>query len=150
WRACMDRLGDDARAAYRGIVYDNPQFLDYFCAATPERELAAMPIGSRPARRAAGSSIRGLRASPWQFAWTQTRLLLGAWLGVEEALDRAFARGERDLLREMYRRWPHFQSSIDLIEMVLAKADARIAAEYDRRLVPAHLKPLGEELRARL
>ena len=50
----------------------------------------------------------------------------------------------------MYREWPHFQSAIDLIEMVLAKADGRIAAEYDRRLVPAHLQPLGEELRARL
>jgi phosphoenolpyruvate carboxylase len=50
----------------------------------------------------------------------------------------------------MYRNWPHFQSSIGLIEMVLAKADGRIAAEYDRRLVPDHLRPLGEDLRARL
>ena len=50
----------------------------------------------------------------------------------------------------MYERWPFFQSTLDLIEMVLAKADARIAAEYDRRLVPPHLQPLGRELRARL
>ena len=50
----------------------------------------------------------------------------------------------------MYERWPFFQSTLDLIEMVIAKADARIAAEYDRRLVPAHLQPLGTELRARL
>ena len=34
--------------------------------------------------------------------------------------------------------------------MVLAKADARIAAEYDRRLVPDDLRPLGAELRDRL
>ena len=34
--------------------------------------------------------------------------------------------------------------------MVLAKADGRIAAEYDRRLVPTDLQPLGEELRGRL
>jgi phosphoenolpyruvate carboxylase len=76
--------------------------------------------------------------------------MLGAWLGVEEALDRAAARGEAPLLRTMYAEWPHFQSVVDLIEMVLAKADGRIAAEYDRRLVPAGLQPLGEELRARL
>ena len=76
--------------------------------------------------------------------------MLGAWLGVEDALDRAVARGERDRLIEMYREWPHFQSAIGLIEMVLAKADGRIAAEYDRQLVPAALQPLGAELRARL
>jgi phosphoenolpyruvate carboxylase len=94
--------------------------------------------------------VAGLRAIPWQFAWTQTRLMLGAWLGVEEALDRAAARGEGELLRTMYREWPSFQSAIDLIEMVLAKADGRIAAEYDRRLVPPELQALGEDLRARL
>jgi phosphoenolpyruvate carboxylase len=76
--------------------------------------------------------------------------MLGAWLGVEEALDRAVARGEGERLRTMYREWPQFQSAVDLIEMVLAKADGRIAAEYDRRLVPASLQPVGEDLRARL
>jgi phosphoenolpyruvate carboxylase len=109
-----------------------------------------MNIGSRPARRGGGSSVAGLRAIPWQFAWTQTRLMLGAWLGVEEALDRAVARGEGPLLRTMYGEWPQFQSAVDLIEMVLAKADGRIAAEYDRRLVPPDLHPLGQDLRARL
>ena len=91
-----------------------------------------------------------MRAIPWQFAWTQTRLMLGAWLGIEDALDRAIARGERELLARMYREWPQFQSSIGLIEMVLAKSDGRIAGEYDRQLVPEHLQPLGAELRARL
>ncbi|MBA3270144.1 MAG: phosphoenolpyruvate carboxylase, partial [Acidobacteria bacterium] len=95
WRACMDRLDADARPAYRGVVYDDPRFLEYFHASTPEAEIGELNIGSRPARRGGGSSVAGLRAIPWQFAWTQTRLLLGAWLGVEEALDRAFARGER-------------------------------------------------------
>jgi phosphoenolpyruvate carboxylase len=150
WRACMQRLRDDARRAYRGIVYDDPRFIEYFHTATPEAELGEMNIGSRPARRKAGSEVSGLRAIPWQFAWTQTRLMLGAWLGVEDALQCAFDRGEGDRLRAMYREWTHFHSAIDLIEMVLAKADARIAAEYDRRLVPPHLQPLGAELRARL
>jgi phosphoenolpyruvate carboxylase len=76
--------------------------------------------------------------------------MLGAWLGVDDALDRAAARGERERLIRMYREWPQFQSSIGLIEMVLAKSDGRIAAEYDRQLVPGHLHPLGAELRARL
>ena len=76
--------------------------------------------------------------------------MLGAWLGVEDALDKAFARGERQQLAAMYREWPHFQSALGLIEMVLAKADARVAAEYHRRLVPEPLQPIGAELRERL
>lgn len=150
WRDRMDRLADAARAAYRETVHEEPRFIEYFHAATPEAELADMNIGSRPARRAGGSSLASLRAIPWQFAWTQTRLLLGAWLGVERALSEAIARGERDDLRRMHREWPHFRSALDLIEMVLAKADARIAAEYDRRLVPPHLQALGADLRERL
>jgi phosphoenolpyruvate carboxylase len=150
WRDRMDRLADDARRAYRATVHETPAFAEYFRAATPEAELGAMNIGSRPARRGGGGSFSGLRAIPWQFAWTQTRLILGAWLGVERALADALARGEREQLREMYRDWPHFRSALELIEMVLAKTDARIAAEYDRRLVPADLQPLGASLRDRL
>jgi phosphoenolpyruvate carboxylase len=76
--------------------------------------------------------------------------MLGAWLGLEDAFDQAFARGERDQIREMYREWTHFRAAIDLIEMVLAKADGRIAAEYDRELVPPDLQSIGLDLRRRL
>ena len=150
WRAMMDRLSDRARTSYRGVVYEHPQFLDYFHAATPAPELRAVHLGSRPPRRSGGEGISGLRAIPWQFAWTQTRLLLPSWLGVEEALAEARAHGDVALLKRMYEEWPFFQSTLDLIEMVIAKADARIAAEYDRRLVPSPLRPLGDDLRSRL
>ena len=50
----------------------------------------------------------------------------------------------------MYRGWPYFQALLDLMAMVLAKADTLIAAEYDRGLVAADLQPLGIELRSRL
>jgi phosphoenolpyruvate carboxylase len=149
----MQRLRDSARHAFRAIVYEHPRFVEYFHSATPEAELAEMNIGSRPARRPSADGaedVRSLRAIPWQFAWTQTRLLLGAWLGAEDAIEQALARGERDQLRRMYQEWPYFRSVVQLIEMVLAKSDARIAAEYDRRLVPPDLQPLGEELRRRL
>jgi phosphoenolpyruvate carboxylase len=150
WRDCMERLATDARATFKRIVYDDPRFIEYFRASTPQEEIARLNIGSRPARRGGGSGVRDLRAIPWQFAWTQTRLMLGAWLGVEDALGSAAARGELDRVRTMYRDWPQFASAIGLIEMVLAKADGRIAAEYDRRLVPEELKQIGADLRARL
>ena len=150
WRAVMDRLSERARTSYRDVVYENPGFLDYFHTATPEPELRGLRIGSRPPRRGGGAGVEGLRAIPWQFAWTQTRLMLPSWLGVEDALAESMARGEGAVLKTMYERWPFFQSTLDLIEMVLAKADPRIAAEYDRRLVPPELWPLGGDLRSRL
>jgi len=150
WRAVMDDLSEVARASYRRVVYENPDFVNYFHYATPEPELRKLRIGSRPPSRHGGSAVESLRAIPWQFAWTQTRLLLPSWLGVEAALGEALERGDEPLLKTMYESWPFFQSTLDLIEMVLAKADPRIAAEYDRRLVPAHLQEIGRELRSRL
>ena len=144
----MDRLADRSRASYRRVVYDDPAFLDYFHSATPEPELGRLHVGSRPQRRGSAPGVQTLRAIPWQFAWTQTRLLLASWLGVEDALSGTAA--DVATLRVMYERWPFFQSTIDLIEMVVAKADSRIAAEYDRRLVAPELQPLGRDLRARL
>jgi phosphoenolpyruvate carboxylase len=150
WRETMERLSGSARAAFRSTVYDNPQFPDYFRYATPETELDAMHIGSRPARRKASAGVQTLRAIPWQFAWTQTRLLLASWLGVEEILREGLSPEDRAMCSEMYRDWPFFRSTLDLMEMALAKADAGIAAHYDRHLVPPHLQDLGAELRHRL
>lgn len=145
WRACMDEVAARARATYRSVVYEHPQFIPYFRTATPEPELTQISIGSRPARRTPGQGVETLRAIPWQFAWTQTRLMLPSWLGIEDALSR----DHNGMLREMYSRWAFFASTIDLVEMTLAKADRRIAAQYDR-LAPVELRPLGVDLRNRL
>ncbi|MEE8117597.1 MAG: phosphoenolpyruvate carboxylase, partial [Gemmatimonadales bacterium] len=150
WRERMQQLADRSREAFRRTVYETPEFLEYFRAATPERELGALKIGSRPARRRSGCGVDSLRAIPWVFAWMQTRLLLPAWLGVGEALEHALDDGRADGLKEMYREWPFFHSTLDLVEMVLGKASPDIAAEYDNRLVPEELRPLGQELRSRL
>jgi phosphoenolpyruvate carboxylase len=150
WRAAMERVAAAARSGFRRTVYDDPRFLRYFSAATPEAELDALHIGSRPARRTADGGLQTLRAIPWQFAWTQTRLLLASWLGVDEMLGSTVSDADREVCRQMYREWPFFRSTIDLMEMALAKADAGIAAHYDRYLVGPDLRDLGSELRARL
>ncbi|MGM3387337.1 phosphoenolpyruvate carboxylase [Stutzerimonas stutzeri] len=149
WRETMDRLAADGVKAYRGVVRDHPQFVEYFRQATPEQELGRLPLGSRPAKRREGG-VESLRAIPWIFAWTQTRLMLPAWLGWELALQQALARGEGDRLQVMRERWPFFMTRIDMLEMVLAKADADIARRYDERLVSQPLQPLGVDLRDRL
>jgi phosphoenolpyruvate carboxylase len=149
WRATMDRLAVSAKEQFRSVVYDNPRFLQYFHAVTPEAELDSLHIGSRPARRAAGE-LTGLRAIPWQFAWTQTRLLLASWLGAESLDGHRLGADDLAACRDMYREWPFFRSLVDLLQMAIGKADERIAAEYDRRLAPAELLPFAASLRERL
>ncbi|AMB84521.1 phosphoenolpyruvate carboxylase [Pseudomonas agarici] len=146
WRSLMDQLAADGLSAYRAEVRDNPQFVEYFRQSTPEQELGRLPLGSRPAKRRAGG-IESLRAIPWIFGWTQTRLMLPAWLGWETALRKALERGDGELLEQMREQWPFFRTRIDMLEMVLAKADGDIARSYDERLVQAELLPLGVHLR---
>jgi phosphoenolpyruvate carboxylase len=148
WRESMERLSSAARDTFRGIVYEDPRFMEYFREATPEAELDAINIGSRPARRGQQDALKALRAIPWQFAWMQTRLLLPSWLGVEDALE--LSDDDREICRDMYRSWPFFRSTIELMEMALAKADEGVAAHYDRYLVPPDHQDLGRALRARL
>lgn len=146
WRALMDQLAADGVKAYRAVVRENPDFVEYFRQSTPEQELGRLPLGSRPAKRRAGG-IESLRAIPWIFGWTQTRLMLPAWLGWETALNNALARGQGELLAQMREQWPFFRTRIDMLEMVLAKADAQIAEAYDERLVQPGLLALGAHLR---
>ena len=154
WRLLMNRMAELARDAYRSLVKDDSRFVDYFDQGTPEKELAKLALGSRPARRLRDAdekkTIDDLRAIPWVFAWTQKRLMLPAWLGTDAAFAEEFTGKDLHTLREMIAEWPFFQSQLNMLEMVLSKADAGIAQEYDEVLVNPALQPLGEELRTRL
>ncbi|CAM6092718.1 unnamed protein product [Calypogeia fissa] len=147
WRNIMEHISEVSCQHYRSTVFQNEHFLQYFHEATPEAELGNLNIGSRPARRKKTGGVQQLRAIPWIFAWTQTRFVLPAWLGVGAGLQAAFATGNKDELQAMYREWPFFQSTIDLIEMILAKADIPIAKHYDEVLVGPERQHLGVELR---
>ncbi len=149
WRDAMQRIASASSRNYREVVGGTPGFLDYFHTATPIDELAHLHIGSRPARRAPGRDIGSLRAIPWVFAWTQMRLMMPTWLGLDEAFRGEVEAGRGELLREMYRDWPFFRSTVDLIEMTLAKTEPRIAAEYDARLCDGKGQSIGAELRRR-
>lgn len=150
WRQQMQQLTQEGVASYRAMVREEPNFVPYFRAATPEQELGKLALGSRPARRKTGGGIESLRAIPWIFAWTQMRLMLPAWLGADTALDKAMQSNNLNLLKEMYRDWPFFRTYIDMLEMVLSKTDSDIAQYYDERLVEPSLQSLGHLLRQRL
>ena len=149
WRELIEEMSTASLNGYRGIVRGHEQFVDYFRNLTPEQELGKLALGSRPARRKSGGGIETLRAIPWVFAWMQVRLNLPSWLGAEQAL----AKGEEvnpELLKDMLENWPFFSSFLDLLEMVVGKADGAICQHYERQLVAPELHPLGQQLRASL
>ncbi|TPX68375.1 phosphoenolpyruvate carboxylase [Spizellomyces sp. 'palustris'] len=150
WRALMSQMSNTSCDFYRRVVREMPDFIPYFRSATPLAEIGSMNIGSRPAKRRATGGIETLRAIPWIFAFTQTRSHLPVWLGIDEAIAQAKESGKLGLLREMYRNWPFFKSTVDLIQMTLAKADPRISAYYDARLAPEAVRHVGAYIRERL
>lgn len=150
WRETMDRLGETSCAAYRDVVRGNPDFLTYFRQATPEGELGALPLASRPTSRKKDGGIESLRAIPWIFSWMQNRLMLPSWLGAGEALAGEIAAHGDEVISTMAREWPFFATRLSMLEMVYAKTDRRLSSHYDRKLVDPALQPLGTALRDRL
>lgn len=151
WRELMDKLAVSACDSYRSWVRGNPNFVKYFRQATPEPELASLPLGSRPARRRQNGGIETLRAIPWIFAWSQNRLMLPAWLGAGAALSNAASTDDGlSKLREMREHWPFFASRLSMLDMVYAKSDIVINQLYDATLVDEELQTLGQDLREHL
>lgn len=153
WRLAMEQLADVAKTEYRNLVNHSEDFLKYFNQSSPERELAQLALGSRPQRRSntnKNTSIDDLRAIPWVFAWTQKRLMLPAWLGTDEAFRQYLSSQDKRVIKEMLAEWPFFRTQLDMLEMVLSKADAEIASYYDEVLVAEELRPMGEELIQRM
>ncbi|MGK5170877.1 phosphoenolpyruvate carboxylase [Geodermatophilus sp. CPCC 205761] len=143
--ALLDDLAARAQQAYRALVHETPGFVDWFRAATPIGELAELNIGSRPPSRKAGDSIADLRAIPWVFSWSQSRIMLPGWYGTGTALESWVDGDDAKLarLQELHRRWPFLRTMLSNMGMVLAKTDLGLAARY-AELVP------DEELRHRV
>lgn len=134
WNEIMEELAARSRQHYRALIYEQPDFLDFFMAVTPIQEISQLQISSRPARRQGGKKdLSSLRAIPWVFSWTQSRFLLPAWYGVGTALQ-GFLNQEPEenlkLLRYFYFKWPFFKMAISKVEMTLAKVDLQIAHHY--------------------
>jgi phosphoenolpyruvate carboxylase len=123
-------VDDAARASFRRLV-ESEGFASWFARISPLSEIGGLRIGSRPAKRGLGAvdplDLADLRAIPWVFAWSQTRLNLPGWYGLGSGLS---AVGDVAVLRKMYRSWPLFNVLMDNAEMSLAKTDRSIASRY--------------------
>src|SRR5215469_5915941 len=127
-----EALEAGALRAYRDLVTAEG-FAEWFATLSPLAEIGGMRLGSRPARRglAAPAGLTDLRAIPWVFAWSQTRVNLPGWYGLGSGLAAAISGpGGLDAVRAAYRDWPLLQVLLDNAEMSLAKTNRRIAVRY--------------------
>jgi phosphoenolpyruvate carboxylase len=145
YRGIADRIDEAARTVFRDLVTSDG-FADWFARISPLGEIGGLRIGSRPAKRGLAPAAPGavstmdltdLRAIPWVFAWSQTRMNLPGWFGLGSGLAAiagpAGTNGDTngtEVLRRAYREWPLFGVLLDNAEMSLAKTDRLIGARY--------------------
>ena len=144
----MDEIVEDSYNKYRELVFKNPNFYNYFFEATPIKEISSLNIGSRPASRKKITDIGGLRAIPWVFSWSQSRIMLPGWYGVGTAFSNYINKdkGNIEKLRKMYKEWPFFTSLLSNVDMVMAKSDMDIAREYANLCKEEETKKVYEEI----
>ena len=147
WRELIEKMSDISKSSYRKNINQSSEFIKYFKTVTPHVALGKLSIGSRPSKRKNIDNIKSLRAIPWVFAWTQIRLMLPAWLGSAEALRYAYIKQFRKTLYDMEKNWPFFNSMLDMLDMVISKADPDISKIYEEYLADEKLKRVGQKLR---
>ncbi len=147
WDEAMIAVSDAAFAAYRELVED-PRLVRYFLASTPVEEMAALNIGSRPARRTteAATGLGDLRAIPWVFGWDQARQIVPGWYGVGTGLAAARRQGHGATLEQMRDEWHFLPTFLSNVEMALAKTDLSLTRLYVDRLVPDDVRPVFERI----
>ena len=147
WRNLIQNMSNISTSSYRKNINQTSDFIRYFKTVTPHMALGKLSIGSRPSKRKNVDNINSLRAIPWVFAWTQIRLMLPAWLGTAEALRYSSIKKFKKTLTDMEKNWPYFNSTMDLLDMVLSKVDPEISKIYEKNLADQKLVRVGDKLR---
>jgi phosphoenolpyruvate carboxylase len=150
WEQAMVELSPIAEGSDGRLVHETTSLVGYRQAATPLEEIGRLNIGSRPTRRAASEGLADLRAIPWVFAWTQSRVTLPGWFGLGAALDEWAAKDDERWarLRTMYREWAFFKTLVDNAQLALRGADMLIARVYATLADPKDREAVFPRLRA--
>lgn len=146
YEAIMDQVVDLSYDVYRDLVFGNEHFYDYFFESSPIKAISSFNIGSRPAARKTITEIGGLRAIPWVFSWSQSRVMFPGWYGVGSSFKEFINKNPENIaiLRDMYQNWPFFQSLLSNVDMVLSKSNMNIAFEYAKLCEDEQVKAIYE------
>ncbi|HEW7110787.1 TPA: phosphoenolpyruvate carboxylase [Streptococcus pneumoniae] len=148
YEAVMDQVVDRSYDVYRDLVFGNEHFYDYFFESSPIKAISSFNIGSRPAARKTITEIGGLRAIPWVFSWSQSRVMFPGWYGVGSSFKEFINKNPENIaiLRDMYQNWPFFQSLLSNVDMVLSKSNMNIAFEYAKLCEDEQVKAIYETI----
>ncbi|HES9496095.1 TPA: phosphoenolpyruvate carboxylase [Streptococcus pneumoniae] len=148
YEAIMDQVVDCSYDIYRDLVFGNEHFYDYFFESSPIKAISSFNIGSRPAARKTITEIGGLRAIPWVFSWSQSRVMFPGWYGVGSSFKEFINKNPENIaiLRDMYQNWPFFQSLLSNVDMVLSKSNMNIAFEYAKLCEDEQVKAIYETI----
>jgi len=148
YEAIMDQVVDRSYDIYRDLVFGNDHFYDYFFESSPIKAISSFNIGSRPAARKTITEIGGLRAIPWVFSWSQSRVMFPGWYGVGSSFKEFIDKNPENIaiLRDMYQNWPFFQSLLSNVDMVLSKSNMNIAFEYAKLCEDDQVKAIYETI----
>ncbi|EJG84780.1 phosphoenolpyruvate carboxylase family protein [Streptococcus pneumoniae SPAR55] len=148
YEAIMDQVVDRSYDIYRDLVFGNEHFYDYFFESSPIKAISSFNIGSRPAARKTTTEIGGLRAIPWVFSWSQSRVMFPGWYGVGSSFKEFINKNPENIaiLRDMYQNWPFFQSLLSNVDMVLSKSNMNIAFEYAKLCEDEQVKAIYETI----
>lgn len=148
YEAIMDQVVDRSYDIYRDLVFGNEHFYDYFFESSPIKAISSFNIGSRPAARKTITEIGGLRAIPWVFSWSQSRVMFPGWYGVGSSFKEFINKNPENIaiLRDMYQKWPFFQSLLSNVDMVLSKSNMNIAFEYAKLCEDEQVKAIYETI----
>lgn len=148
YETIMDQVVDRSYDIYRDLVFGNEHFYDYFFESSPIKAISSFNIGSRPAARKTITEIGGLRAIPWVFSWSQSRVMFPGWYGVGSSFKEFINKNPENIaiLRDMYQNWPFFQSLLSNVDMVLSKSNMNIAFEYAKLCEDEQVKAIYETI----
>lgn len=148
YEAIMNQVVDRSYDIYRDLVFGNEHFYDYFFESSPIKAISSFNIGSRPAARKTITEIGGLRAIPWVFSWSQSRVMFPGWYGVGSSFKEFINKNPENIaiLRDMYQNWPFFQSLLSNVDMVLSKSNMNIAFEYAKLCEDEQVKAIYETI----
>jgi phosphoenolpyruvate carboxylase len=121
-----------AHESYRAFkqLTQHPSFIRFYEQATPIDVIESSKIGSRPSRRRGSRTLEDLRAIPWVFSWTQSRMHISSWYGVGSTLLKMSAEDP-----EKYAHLKALVKTDDFVRYILTNVDTSLTATDEEIMV---------------